>query len=125
MIAYIVMCIVFILIPLLFFETIIKIKNAGLLQLGKLGATLSRKFEREWWVNDFQGEKGTEEQQVDPSMLYDYSGIYDSVQQLRTVPVTPRDIIGMALTLVVPFIPILFIHFSVLELLQKIAGLLT
>jgi hypothetical protein len=119
------MCIVFILIPLLFFETIIKIKNAGLLQLGKLGATLSRKFEREWWVNDFQGEKGTEEQQVDPSMLYDYSGIYDSVQQLRTVPVTPRDIIGMALTLVVPFIPILFIHFSVLELLQKIAGLLT
>jgi hypothetical protein len=57
-------------------------------------------------------------------MVFDYSGIYESSQQLRTVPVTPRDIIGMALTLFVPFIPIPFIHFSVGELLQKIAGCL-
>jgi hypothetical protein len=123
-IAYIVICIVFILIPLLFFTgKLFKTKNEGLLHLSNLGATLSRKFEREW-VNDLPIEKRIEEQQVDPSMVYDYSGIYDSVQQLRTIPVTPRDIIGMGLTLFVPFIPILFIHFSVGELLQRIVGLL-
>ena len=38
------------------------------------------------------------EQHVDPSMVYDYSGIYDAVQQLRTIPVTLRDIISMGVT---------------------------
>jgi hypothetical protein len=44
--------------------------------------------------------------------------MYGSVQQLCT------DGVGMATTLFVPFIPILFIHFSVAELLQKIIRLL-
>jgi hypothetical protein len=103
-------------------EKLFKTKDRGLLHMSDLGATLSRQFEREW-VNDLPIEKKLEEQ-VDPSMLFDYSGMYDLLQQLRTVPVTPRDIIGMALILFVPFIPILFIRFSVVELLQKIAGLL-
>ncbi len=123
-IAYIVICIVFLLIPLLFFTgKLFRTKNAGLLHLSNFGATLSRRFEREW-INDLPVEKGMQEQHPDPSVVFDYSGIYDSVQQLRTIPATPRDIIGMALTLFVPFIPMLFIHFSVGELLQKIAGLL-
>ena len=123
-IAYIIICLVFLLIPLLFFmQKLFKTKDKGLLHMSDLGATLSRQFEREW-VNDLPIEKKPEEKQVDPSLLFDYSGMYDSLQQLRTVPVTPRDIIGMALKLFVPFIPILFIHFSVVELLQKIAGLL-
>lgn len=123
-IAYIVISLVFILIPLLFFTAkLFKTKNEGLLYLSKLGATLSGKFEREW-VNDLPIEKRIAAQQVDPSMVYDYSGVYDSVQQLRTIPVTLRDIISMGLTLFAPFIPIPLIHYSVAELIQKIAGLL-
>ncbi len=124
-IGYIVVCVVFMLIPLIFFTgKLYKTKNDGLLYLSNLGATLSRKFEREW-INDLPIEKRIVEKHVDPSMVYDYSGIYESVQKLRTIPVTVRDVIGMAVVLFVPFIPILFIHFSVVELLQKIAGLLT
>jgi len=129
-IAYIILCLVFLLVPLLFFMgKLFKIKNEGLLRMSNLGATLSRRFEHEW-VNNLQIEekivkkKIEEETEVDPSMIFDYSGMYDTLQQLRTVPVTPRDLIGMGLILFVPFIPIPFIHYSVVELLHKIAGLL-
>ena len=122
--AYIIICLVVLLIPLLFFmKKLFKIKNEGLLRMSDLGAILSSQFEREW-VNDLPIEKKLAGKQVDPSLLFDYSGMYDSLQQLRTVPITLRDIIGMVLILFLPFIPILFIHFSVVELLQKIAGLL-
>ncbi len=123
-IAYIVISISFILMPLLFFTgKLYKTKNDGLLQLGILGAALSGKFDRKW-VNDLPAEKRIEEKEVDPSILFDYAGLYDMLQKFRTVPVTLRDIAGMAIALFVPFIPILFIHFSVGELMQKIAGLL-
>ena len=123
-IAYIVTCIVFILSPLLFFMgKLFKTKNDGLLRLSHLGASMSRKFESEW-INDLSINRRMEQQKGDPSMLYDYSGIYGQLQKLRPVPITLGDIIGLALTLFAPFIPILFIHFSVGELLQKIAGLL-
>jgi hypothetical protein len=123
-IAYIIISIVVLLIPLLFFmEKLFKVKNEGLLHMSNLGATLSRTFEREW-LHDLPAEKIIAEKQVDPSMIFDYLGVYDSLQKLRIIPATPFDIIGMALLLLVPFIPIPFIHYSVVELLQKIAGLL-
>ena len=123
-IAFMVLSIVFILIPLFFFTgKLLKTKNKGLLHLSNLGATLSRKFEKEW-ISDLPNEDRIEEKQVDPSMLYDYSGLYEQIQKFRTVPVTIHDIVGLAIILFVPFIPILFIHFSIGELLQKIAGLL-
>ena len=122
--SYIVISLILVLFPLVFFMgKLVKIKQQGLMQLSKRGATLSAKFEGEW-VNDLPIERRISEQHVDPSMVFDYSGIYDSVQQIRIFPVTIRDIIGMALALFVPFIPILFIHFSVSELLKKILGML-
>jgi len=69
-------------------------------------------------------EKKIEENHVDPSMLFEYNSLYDSIQQLRTVPITVRDITGMIITLFVPFLPIPLIYFSIPELLQKIIGLL-
>ena len=124
MIGYIVFCLVLLLCPLLFFTgKLVRIKNEGLVHLSNLGATLSRKFEAEW-INDLPIEKIISNKQADPSMVYDYAGVYDAVQQLRIIPVTLRDVISMALILFVPFIPILLIHFSVADLLQKILGLL-
>jgi hypothetical protein len=123
-IGYIVISLVLVLIPLVFFAgKLVNTKQQGLIKLSKLGAVLSRKFDGEW-INNKPIEKIIEEKQVDPSMVFDYSGMYDSLQQLRVVPVTIRDVIGMGIMLFVPFIPIWFVHFSVVELLQKIAGML-
>ncbi len=104
-IGYIVICLILVLFPLLFFTgKLAKTKHQGLVDLSNLSADLSRKFEEEW-VNDLPIERRIAEKQADPSMVFDYSGIYDSLQQLR-------------------IIPILFIHFSVGELLKRILGLL-
>jgi hypothetical protein len=123
-IGYIVISLVLIIFPMLFFAgKLVKTKQEGLINLGNLSATLSRRFENDW-LNDIPIEKRISDQLVDPSMLYDYAGVYESLQQLRIVPINLRDVIGMAITLFLPFIPILFIHFSVAELLKKIIGLL-
>jgi hypothetical protein len=124
MIGYVVMCLGLLILPLFFFTAkLVKVKNEGLLQTSRLAVTLSSQFEKEW-VNELPDEKVIAEKKPDPSMIYDYSGIYDSLQLLRIVPVTPRDSITMALTLFVPFIPIFFIHYSVAELLQRVLKLL-
>ena len=123
-IGFIVICLIVVLFPLLFFTgKLLKTKQHGLLDLSNLSVDLSRRFEKEW-INDLPIERRIAEKQVDPSMVFDYSGIYESVQKLRIIPVTLRDIIGMGITLFVPFIPLLFIHFSITELLKKIAGML-
>ena len=57
-------------------------------------------------------------------MAYDYASMFDNLQQLRVIPVTPRDIISIAVTVALPFIPILFVYFSAAEVFQKIIGLL-
>lgn len=122
--AYIIISLIFINIPLLFFmEKLFKMKNDELLYHSYFAVTLSRKFESEWIAVRFD-EKRAGENEVNPSMVHDYSGIFDSLQKLRPVPITLQDIVGMGITLFIPFVPILFIHFSVAELLQKIAGML-
>ena len=123
-IAYIVISLFLIIFPLVFFMgKLLKTKNNGLTELSRLGADLSRKFENEW-LNTEPIEKVPTADPINPSMIYDYAGMYENLQLIRPLPITLRDIITMAVMLFVPFIPILFIHFSVAELLQKIAGML-
>ena len=123
-IGYIVISLILIILPLLFFiGNLTQLKNSGLMQLSNLGVKLSRGFERDW-LSDQTSEKSIEGSPVDPSMIYDYGGMYDTLQQIRVVPIHPRDLISMGVMLLAPFLPILFIHYSVAELLQRIAGML-
>lgn len=123
-IGYILLGVILLILPLLFFMgKLVKTKQLGLLRLSMLGTDMSRTFEQEW-LNDRPIEQRIEEKHVDPSMAYDYAGMYDLLQQLRIVPVTLRDVIGLAVSLALPFIPILFVYYSAAEVLQKIIGLL-
>lgn len=121
---YIILCVILLILPLLFFiGKLVRTKQLGLLHLSKLGTELSRTFEEEW-LNDKPILKRIEDRHVDSSMAYDYSSMYDLLQQLRVVPVTLRDVIGLVVSLALPFIPILFIYYSAAEVLEKIIGLL-
>lgn len=123
-IAYIVISLVVLILPLVFFiGKLVHVKNEGMLQMSVLGSKLSDQFEQEW-VNDQFTIRKIEDQVVDPSMVFDYGGMYDSLCQIRILPANLRDIVTLGILLFVPFIPILFIHFSVAELVQKIAKLL-
>ncbi len=124
LIGYVVLCLILILFPLIFFTgKLVRLKQEGLLQLSKLGADLSAEFEKEW-INDKPIEKRLTEKQVDPSMLTDFDSVFESMQQIRPVPITLRDVIGLTIPLLAPFLPLLLIHFSVMELVQKILKLL-
>jgi hypothetical protein len=123
-IGYMVFSIVLILLPLLFFMgKLFKVKNEGFINMSNLGAGLSRKFEQEWLTN-VPADKKPLADPVNPSMIYDYAGMYDYLKQVRPIPVNIRDVISLAVALFAPFIPILLIKFSVAELLQKIGGML-
>ena len=91
--------------------------------MSKLSVELSSTFEKQW-LNDIPLEKRIEDQHVDPSMAFDYASMYDLLQQLRIIPVTLRDVASMAIMLLIPFLPILFIYYSAAEVMQKLAGLL-
>src|SRR5215203_2657741 len=126
-IGYIIIAILFTLLPFVFFSRkLLRAKNAGLQKLSSLGFVLSSKFEREW-AGDLAIEKrieNNEDNKVDPSILFDYSGLYNEVKKIRSFPVTIGDITGLGISLFIPFIPILFIRFSFGELLQRILGML-
>ena len=117
-------CVVLIFLPLFFFIfKLIKTRHQALMDLGNLGATLSSKFEEEW-LRNIPIEKKVLERKVSTSTLQDYSSVYRSTEKMRTVPFRLHDVITVILILLIPYIPILIIHFSIVELLQKLFGLL-
>ncbi len=123
-IGYIVLSVLLLILPMFFFMgRLVRTKQLGLLRLSMLGTTMSKAFEQEW-LNDKPIEQRIEAGLVDPSMAYDYSCMYDLLQQLRVLPVNIRDVISMAVALALPFIPILFVYYSAAEVLQKIIGFL-
>jgi hypothetical protein len=123
-ISYILICLLLVLIPPVFFaRKLVTTKEEGLMKMSKLGTHISNKFEMEW-INDLPVEKKTTDAMVSTSDLQDYDTIYVSLEQLRMVPFTLQNIITLIILLFIPYLPILFIHFSVLELLQKLFGML-
>ena len=121
---YIIFSIIMIIFPLLFFmRKLAKTKYDGQLELSRAGLNLSNKYEEEW-VKPMGSEKNIAEDTVDPSMQVDYSGFYLLLQELRIIPIRLGDVMIMAFALYLPFIPIFFIQFSIVELLQKLMGLL-
>jgi len=121
---FIIFSIILLIFPLLFFmRKLIKTKYEGQLELSKAGINLSNKYEEEW-VKPMGNEKKIAEDTVDPSMQVDYSGVYLLLQDLRIIPLRVSDVMFMAIALYLPFIPIFFIQFSIVELLQKLMGLL-
>jgi hypothetical protein len=123
-IGYIILCLFLVLIPMLFFSSkLMRLKHGGLLQLSKLGISLSGKFESEW-INDTAIEKKLTDTLASTSTVQDYSTVFRSVAEIRIFPITVKEILTMIFLLIIPYTPILFIHFSVVELLQKLLGLL-
>jgi hypothetical protein len=123
-IGYILLCLFLVLLPMVFLaRKLINTKEEGLLKLSKLGTGLSNKFEEEW-INDLPVESKTTDAKVSTSDLQDYDTIFASLEELRIVPFTIRDVIVLTVMLLIPYIPILFIHFSIFELLEKLFGVL-
>lgn len=124
-IVFIVICIVTIYSPLLFFAgDMYRARRKGLSQYGALGHRLSEAFYLQW-IKGASSDVGAElKSSPDPSTLSDYAGAFDTVRQMRIVPVTMRGIVTVAAALALPFLPLYLTEVSITALLQKLAGAL-
>jgi hypothetical protein len=122
--AFILLSLIVILFPLLFFTgKLIMTKYLGNLYLGKAGLHASERFEDEW-VHDMAEKKQLGGETVDPSVHVDYTGVYRFLQDLRIVPIRLGDIALIAIVQFIPFVPVFFMRYSIIELMEKILGLL-
>lgn len=59
-----------------------------------------------------------------PSALADYSAVYETVKNMRMVPIKPRGVVMLAIVILIPFLPLVLTEFSISEFLGRIAGTL-
>ena len=116
---FIVISIVVIAIPLLFFtKKLIPLKRKALEEYGALQQQISRDFHHHW-IND-EGEKMVDSMQ--PSAMADYSAVYDIVSTMRIVPLNPKAILFLVGMLLLPFLPLALTERSIWDVLQTIGG---
>lgn len=120
--AFIAVCIVVIYSPLLFFVgDLYRARRRGLSEYGALGHRLSEAFYSQW-IQGASSDVGAQlKSSPDPSTLADYAGAFDTVRQMRVIPVTFRGIVTVAIILAIPFLPLYLTEVSLTDLMQKLA----
>jgi len=124
-VAFVVTCVVVIYAPLLFFTIkTYTVRRLGLSQYGALGHRLSRAFYAKW-IKGAGTDAGTElKASTDPSAMSDYGAVFGTVRNMRFIPASLRNVATVAAALMVPFMPLTLIKFSITDLLQRMAGAL-
>ena len=114
---FIVLSIIVIEAPLLFFTgKLFNLKRKALAEYGALEQQISGDFHRQWITDE--GEKLVDSMQ--PSAMADYSAVYEIVNSMRIVPLHPRVIALLAVILVLPFLPLVLTEQSIWDVLNKI-----
>jgi hypothetical protein len=123
-VGFIVLCLIMILIPMAFFVwKLINLKHEGLIKLSSAGATLSQKFE-ENYIEGIADQKVVPSINENPSTVYDYSSLFVTLENLRYIPLSIKDVIGIFVLVLLPYLPILIIHYSILELIDTLISIL-
>ena len=114
---YLAISIVLIAVPLLFFSTrLFNLKRRALAEYGQLQLQISRDFHHHWIDN--KGEELVDSMQ--PSAIADYSAVYETVGNMRVVPLNPRTVIILAGILLAPFLPLALTEQSIWDVLKMI-----
>ena len=118
---FIVLCIIVILLPLMFFaRQLVDLKHAALAEYSKLQNQISNDFHKHWIKDESEGLVDS----MHPSAMADYSAVFENVSNMRLLPVEPKLIIALAGILLIPFLPLALIETSVWDIVQKIGGAL-
>ncbi|WP_157370797.1 hypothetical protein [Vulgatibacter incomptus] len=106
---------------LVFYAQLVAARFAGHAQYGALGIDYDRLFQQKWIESgDTEGLLGTS----DIQSLADIQNAYGGLDETRAVPFGKREILLVALALVLPMVPLLLIEFPVEELLTRLVGAL-
>ena len=111
--------------PLIFFvPTLIKAKTKGIYYYGGIAQYHNNLFNKKW----LEGELPKDENllgSVDNSSLADLNGAYQqSISEMNIIPIKFRWIMGTAIVLLVPFLPLLGTYYSMGEFLAKMSEII-
>lgn len=122
-IALIVLEIVILIVPQLFFLPLLsRTKRDALMRYGVAGARMARRFERQWTHAPLK----VEEELIDsshPSAMIDYAGTYQVVESLRPTIFSLRELVRLLLPIAAPFAPLLLFEYSVKDILARVMQL--
>ena len=118
---FIVLDIIVILVPLMFFSRqLVDLKHDALVEYSTLQSRISNDVHKHW----IKQEADDLVDSMQPSAMADYSAVFDNVKNMRMVLFDTKMIVIMAGTLLVPFLPLALIETSVWDIIQKIGGVL-
>lgn len=122
---FVLICIALIYAPLMFFANqMYTARRLGLSQYGALGHQLSGAFFSKW-IKGAGTDVGTElKDSTDASAMADYGATFETVRSMRFIPVSLRNVAAVAAVLLMPFLPLYLIKFSITDLIQRIADAL-
>jgi hypothetical protein len=111
---------IFLLAPYLrFTKLLLKAKREAEVLMSRKSAELSRSYEEQFIENN--GERNTEAK-IDASAMADFNATYDIVLNIKPVPFSVRDVIGLAIPVVLAFVPTLLSFMTLKELLDIVLG---
>lgn len=118
---FIVLSIIVILLPLMFFaRQLVDLKHNALAEYSTLQNQISKDFHKKW----IKDEADDLVDSMQPSAMADYSAVFENVSNMRLLPVDMKMIIVMAGVLLIPFLPLALIETSLWDIMQKIGGVL-
>jgi hypothetical protein len=123
-VTFVILSLVIMLAPLLLFAgKLIRTKQQALREYGILGNRLSNQFDN-IWIKSREMDGGNLLGTADASALADYGGAYEFVKHMRPLPIEIRSLVLPVVLLLLPFVPLVFLEFSVKEILTRLMDLL-
>jgi hypothetical protein len=101
---------------LLFMPKLFRARIDSQVNMSKKSHQLSEDFDRTWIRTRATGEK--EYEKPDPSVMIDYYSTYEYAEKIRPFPFSGRDLIALAVPILLAHLPILLTRMSLKELMQ-------
>lgn len=109
--------------PLLVFTpTLLRVWQRGTMQYGTLAVCVGEEFESKW-LNRGNIDRGALEK-PDFSATTDLYSVVSNVYAIRLVPVDLKNLIALAVALLIPFVPVLLLAIPINTILQSLQKLL-
>jgi len=123
---FVLICIAIITSPLCtFFTQLFDTKRIGLGNYSTLAYKLSEKFQIQWIEKKNVGVPGGSSiAGVSPSDVADYKPLYDTVSNMRLIPLKKNKLVSLIAILVMPFIPLVFTQISMGALARRLIEML-
>ena len=124
-IAFVLICVIAVYVPLTFFaRNLYLARQRALEEFGTLGFRLSETFRSQWITQAGSSSDAPPAKSIDPSAVADYGAVFETARNTRVVPASIRSIVITGAALVVPFMPLYMLKFSVTDLINRLLNAL-